>query len=88
MFFSPRMFFFSEPGELLRYCSVRRRRRRRRRLRLRRRRRPHLRYEMCGRRFLRNCWAKFNETWYNNYIEGAVDARCFIFEIGSFLPRW
>ena len=31
--------------------------------------------DMCGRRFCRNCMAEFNVTWYNNSMEGAVDAR-------------
>ena len=40
--------------------------------------------ETCGRRFLRNCMAKFNETMRNNYVEGVVDAHCSIFKIRSF----
>ena len=40
--------------------------------------------DMCGRRFYRNCISEFNVTWYNNSIEGVVDARCSIFKIRSF----
>ena len=36
-------------------------------------------FDTCGRRFLRNCIAEFNETMHNNYVEGFVDARCLIF---------
>ena len=28
--------------------------------------------DMCGRRFHRNCMAEFNDTWYNNCMEGVV----------------
>ena len=38
-------------------------------------------FHLCGRRFLKNCKAEFNETWKNIYIEGVVDAYCSIFKI-------
>ena len=41
-------------------------------------------FDTCGRRFLRNCNAKSNETMHSNYVEGVVNARCSIFKIGSF----
>ena len=45
-------------------------------------------FHLCGRRFLKNCMAEFNETRHNNYIEGVVDARCSIFKIRSFSALW
>ena len=45
-------------------------------------------FHLCGRRFLKNCMAEFNETWHNNYIEGVVNARCSIFKIESFSTLW
>ena len=45
-------------------------------------------FDTCGRRFLRNYMAEFNEMCYNNYIEGVVSARCSIFKIGSFSALW
>ena len=42
----------------------------------------------CGRRFLRNCRVEFNDTWYNTCMIGGVDARSFIFGIGSFSATW
>ena len=36
-------------------------------------------FHLCGRRFLKNCMAEFNETRHHNYMEGVVDARCSIF---------
>ena len=41
-------------------------------------------FHLCGKRFLKTCRAEFNETWYNNYIEGIVNAHCLISKIGSF----
>ena len=35
--------------------------------------------DMCGQRFHRNCSAELNETWYNDSIEGVVNARSSIF---------
>ena len=35
--------------------------------------------DMCGRRLHRNCSAEFNEIWYNDSIEGVVNARSLIF---------
>ena len=45
-------------------------------------------FDACGHRFLRNCTAEFNETMYNNYIEGVVTAPCLIFKIRSFGALW
>ena len=45
-------------------------------------------FHLCGRRFLNNCTAEFNQTSHNYYMEGVVDARCSIFKIGSFSSLW
>ena len=45
-------------------------------------------FGMCARRFLRNCWMDFDMVWYNNYIEGVVNAHGSVFEIGSFRATW
>ena len=50
--------------------------------------RQHFDFSLSGRRFLKICRAEFNETWYNKYIEGVVDARYLIFKIGSFSAPW
>ena len=42
--------------------------------------------DMCGRRFHRNCRAEFNETWYNNSIEGVVNARSRFLKSGHATP--
>ena len=44
--------------------------------------------DMCGRRFHRNCVAEFNEIWYNDSIEGVVNAHSSIFKIGSCSAPW
>ena len=48
----------------------------------------HFDYHLCGRRFLRNRMAEFNETWYNDSIEGVVNARSSIFKVGSCSTPW
>ena len=45
-------------------------------------------FDMCGRRFHRNCRAEFDEAWYNDSIGGVVNARFSIFKIRSFRALW
>ena len=45
-------------------------------------------FDMCGQRFHRNYLVEFNETWYNDSIEGVVNARFSIFKIGSCSAPW
>ena len=39
-------------------------------------------FNLCGRRFLQNRAAEFNESRHSNYLEGVDDAHCSIFKIG------
>ena len=45
-------------------------------------------FDTCGCRFLRIYMAEFNETWYNNYIEGVDSAQCSTLKIRSFSTLW
>ena len=45
-------------------------------------------FDTCGRRFLRNYTAEFNETSHNSYMEAVVSAHCSIFKIRSFSALW
>ena len=45
-------------------------------------------FDMCGRRFHRNCKAEFDKAWYNDSIGGVVNARSSIFIIRSFSALW